>query len=106
MVLWSQPSTPPSVPSSALACCSPTAHSFHSVAANRPLSKMYKGKKFLMSYPQPSSLGTLVTHAIYILIYHQQERKHLRTKEKKKKLLEVVLRVINQRSFVPYRPTS
>lgn len=49
----------------------PPPHSF--IFGSKDLSEMYKHKKFLMSYPQPSSAGNEVIHAVHILIYHQQK---------------------------------
>lgn len=57
-----------------------------------------------MSYPQPSSAGNEVIHAVRILIYHQQKTSQGRGKSHV--LLKPVFGVINHNNFISYRTTS
>lgn len=78
----------------------PPPHSF--IFGSKDLSEMYKHKKFLMSYPQPSSAGNEVIHAVHILIYHQQKTSQDRGKSHV--LLKPVFRVINHNILFPTEP--
>lgn len=94
---WAQPWSQPCPARSP-----PAPHSF--IFSSKDLSEMYKHQKFLMSYPQPSSAGNEVIHAVRILIYHQQKTSQGRGKSHV--LLKPVFGVINHNNFISYRTTS
>lgn len=80
-------------------------HLIHSFSAAKIFQRCTNTKKFLMSYPQPSSAGNEVIHAVRIWISHGQKTSQDRGK-KSHVLLKPGFRVINHNSFISYRTTS
>lgn len=92
-------------PNPALHLLSPAPEPPHSfIFSSKDLSEIYKHRKFLLSYPQPSSAGNEVIHAVHILIYHQQKTSQDRGKSHV--LLKPIFRAINQNSSISYKTTS